>query len=116
VTVVTPNGLHANLVSISSIFANYFMGHIPLHIQELPSETITFFYPAIISKVHILHPCDPHFIIPPKLDQIIYFKMGRISTHRDDSNAPKFIIVHPVGPEILRSELWTRKITTCDVL
>ena len=58
VTAITLDDLDTNLVSTSLIFANFFMGHIPLHTQELFSERITFFYRAIVSEVHILHPRD----------------------------------------------------------
>jgi len=81
------------------------MGRIHLHTQELFSERTIVFYHTIVSKVHILHPWDPHFLIPSKFNQIVYFKMGRISTRQDNSNAPKIIVLHPVDPEILHLEL-----------
>ena len=49
VTAITPSNLHANLASTTSIFANLFMGRIPLHTKELFSERIIFFYRAIVS-------------------------------------------------------------------
>jgi len=87
------------------IFANFFMGRIPLHAQELFYKRTIVFYHAIVSEVHILHPWDPHFLISSKFNQIVYFKVGHISTRRDNSNAPKIIVLHPVDPEILHSEL-----------
>jgi len=93
------------VTSSTVIFANFFMGGIPLHTQELFSKRIIIFYHAIVSEVCILQPWDPHFLIPSKLNQIISFMVGRISTRRDDYNAPKIIVVRPVDPEILSSEL-----------
>jgi hypothetical protein len=81
------------------------MGRIPLHIQELFSKRIIGFYRAIVSEVRILHPWDPYFIIPSEIHQIIFFKVGRVSTRQDNSNAPKIIVVRSVDPEILHSEL-----------
>ena len=91
----TENILHANLVSTALILAYFFMGRTPLHTSELFSERITFFHPTVVSEVHVLQTQDPHFRTPLKLNQIVYFKMGRISTHRDYSNAPKIITEIP---------------------
>ena len=38
------------------IFTNFFMGHIPLHTQELFPKIIISFYLAVFSEVRILHP------------------------------------------------------------
>jgi hypothetical protein len=81
------------------------MGRIPLHIQELFYKKIIIFRHAIVSEVRILHPWDPYFIIPSKIHQIIFFKVGRVSTRQDNSSAPKIIVVRSVDPEILHSEL-----------
>ena len=110
VIVITPSGLHALiLVSTTLICATFFMGCIYIHMQEPFSERIIVFYYVIVSEVHILHPWDllgPLFLIPSKLNQIIFFlKVWRISTRGDDSNAPKIIVVCSVDPEILHSEL-----------
>jgi len=94
----------------------FFMGRTPLHTWEHFSERITFFYRAIVSEVHVLQAQDLHFRTPLKLNQIVYFKVGRISTRRDQSNAPKIIFVRPPDPEIVRSELWARKIAACDAM
>jgi hypothetical protein len=93
------------VTSSTLVFANFFMGCIPLHTQELFSKRIIIFHHAIVSEVRILHPWDPYFIIPSKLNQIIIFKVGRISTRRDNSNAPKIIVVRSVDLEILHLEL-----------
>ena len=60
----------------------FFMGHTPLHTKELFSKRIMGFYHAIVTEVRILHPWDPYFLIPSKLNQIIFIKVGRISTRR----------------------------------
>jgi len=44
------------------------------------------------------------------LDQILYFKVGRTSTHQDNSRTLIFIIVGPLVPEIVHSEVWAWKI------
>ena len=62
------------------------------------------------------HPPDPHFWKQLKLNQIVYFKVGRTSTHRYDSNASKIIVLRPADPEIVHSELWFRKIAACDAM
>ena len=41
----------------------------------------------------LLHKTQPNYIF-----------VGRISTRRDDSHAPKIIVVRPVDPEILHLE------------
>ena len=57
------------------------------------------------SEVHVLQVQDLHFGTPLKLNQIVHYKVGRISTRRDHSNAPKIVFVQPPNPEIVRSEL-----------
>jgi len=76
VTMITPSGLHANLVSTTLICATFFLGHIYLHTKKLFSERIIVFHRAIVSEVRILHPWDPHFLIPSKFNQIIFFQGG----------------------------------------
>ena len=72
----------------------------------LISERTTIFYRAVVtSEVHVLQIQDPHFRTPLKLNQIVYFKVGHISTCRHESNAPKIVAVRPPDPEIVRSEL-----------
>ena len=70
------------VLSSTLIFANFFMGHTPLHTKELFSKIIMGFYHAIVTEVRILHPWDPYFLILSKLNQIIFIKVGRISTRR----------------------------------
>jgi hypothetical protein len=109
VTATTLNALHANLVSTTLISTDFFMGGIPLHTWKLFSERITFFHPAVVSEVHVLRLWDPHFRTPQKINQIVYFKVGRIPTNWGDSDAPKII-------EIVRSELWAQKIAVYDAM
>ena len=80
------------------------MGHTYLHTFELFSKRITFFHRAIVSEVRAQCPQDPHFLSLSKLNQIVYFKIGRTSTRRYNSNAPKIIILGPVDPEKVRPE------------
>jgi len=112
----TTQNAYVNMVSTALIFTNFFMGRTPLHTWEHFSERITFFYRAIVSEVHVLQAQDLHFGTPLKLNQIVHFKVGRVSTRRDQSNAPKIIFVRPPDPEIVRSELWARKIAACDAM
>ena len=55
------------VMSSTLIFANFFIGHIPLHTQELFFERIIVFHHAIVSEVRILHPWDPYVLNSTKL-------------------------------------------------
>ena len=66
----------SDFVCTTPKYANFFMGHIHVHILKPLYKRITFFHCTIVSEVHAQYPQDTHFDLHQKSFKLLILKWG----------------------------------------